>query len=295
MKYYVIANPAAGKKEAIKKSRVVYKMLYKNNIESSIIISRYEGNITEVTKKLSENGKCRFFVVGGDGTVNEAIKGIIGTESEIAIIPAGTGNDFLRSVSDFRSLRKIVKGSLKNDVRKVDVIKDTRGNYSLNILNVGFDATVASNMNKFRNIPFLNGTMKYNLAIFYSLFRNKNYNLKIRVDDKIYKGKYTLVALANGKYYGSGIMPVPNAKLDDGLISVCMIEKTSIFEKIKLLPKYKKGDHLDLKQVKMEEGRCVSIVSNEKFDASYDGQMKKEKYVKCEILDKKVNVVYTKM
>ncbi len=294
MKHYIIVNPAAGNGKAIKKSKAIYKILLKNNIESTIIISKYEGNITEAIEKFSKKEKCRFYCVGGDGTLNEVVKGIIGTDSEIVVVPAGTGNDFIRSISDYRSIRKIIKSSIGKEASKVDVIKLSSDNYSINILNSGFDATVAYNMNKFRKIPFVSGSFKYNLAIFYTLFSNKNYTFKIRVDDKVYKGKYTLVTIANGKYYGGGIVPSPSAVIDDGMLDICIIDRTSVIDKILLLPKYKKGNHVGLKQVNMIRGKKISIVSNYPFDISLDGQIKKVKYFKCEVLPHKINIVVTR-
>ena len=200
MKHYIVVNPISGNGRGLKKAEIIQNILKKYKIESKIIQSKFKGYIEEEVRKLASKGICRFYSVGGDGTLNDIATGIIGTESQIVVAPCGTGNDFVRTISDYKSIRKIILESLKNDIRKVDLIKLVNKNeYSINILNSGFDATVAHNMNKFRKLPFVNGTFKYNLAIFYTLFRNKNYNFKIRVDDVVLKGKYTLVAIANRK------------------------------------------------------------------------------------------------
>ena len=97
-----------------------------------------------------------------------------------------------------------------------------------------------------------------------------------------------------GKYYGGGVCPAPMAEVDDGILNVCVVEKTSLLEKIMLLPKYKKSKHIGLKQVKILEGKKISIVSNEKFQISLDGEIHSVKCFKCELLPQKVNVVFTK-
>lgn len=281
--------------KGLKIARNVQTLLRKNYVESEILVSSYKGEIEKITKKLANEEKSRFYSIGGDGTLNDIVTGIIGTDSEIVVIPAGTGNDFSKTISDFKSMRKIVKESLKNDVRKVDVIAmNMKEKYSINILNAGFDANVAFNMNKFRKVPLVSGSFKYNLAIFYSLFRNKNYAFKIRVDDKVFKGKYTLAVIANGKYYGGGVCPAKDADAEDNKLNVCIIDKTSVLRKIVLLPKYKKGLHENLDEVTMLEGKQVSVCSNKKFQISLDGEIYELNRFKCKVLENKVNVVFTK-
>ena len=296
MKHYLVVNPVSGTRKGVKKAMVIQKLLRKYSIDSKIIQSSYKGEIEKITRELANKEKCRFYSVGGDGTLNDIVTGIIGTDSEIVVIPAGTGNDFARTVSDYKSMRKIVIESMKNDVRKVDIIKVTtlKDKYSINILNAGFDATVASNVNRFRRVPLVSGTFKYNLAIFHTLFRNKNYRLKIRIDGKVYKGNFTLVAIANGKYYGGGVCPAPMADLEDEKLNICMVDKTLVSRKIILLPKYKKSEHIGLKEVTMEEGKDISVVSNSKFDVSLDGEIYHLNKFRCKIIPKAINIVFTK-
>ena len=296
LKHFLVVNPVSGTRKGVKKAAIIQKLLKKYNIYSKVIQSSYKGEIEKITRELSTKEKCRFYSVGGDGTLNDIVTGIIGTDSEIVVIPAGTGNDFIRTISDYKSMRKIVIESMKNDVRKVDVIKvsSLKNKYSINILNAGFDATVASNMNKFRRVPLVSGTFKYNLAIFYTLFRNKNYRLKIRVDGKVYKGTYTLIAIANGKYYGGGVCPAPMADVEDEKLNICMVDKTLVSRKIVLLPKYKKSEHIGLKEITMEEGKEISVVSNSPFDVSLDGEIYHLNKFKCKLMPKSINVVFTK-
>lgn len=293
MKHIILVNPVSGRHSGLKHGIIIQKLLSKYNINSSIITSEYPGHLTKITKDITSNEKCRLYVVGGDGSLNEVICGIIGRDSEIVVIPCGTGNDFIKSISDYMSLRKIVTLSIGREAIKTDILKLNDNKYCINILNSGFDAMVAQNVDKFRKLNFLSGKMKYNISIFYTLMRNKNYNLKIRLDnDIVYKGKFTLAVIANGKYYGGGVKPCPDAKCNDGIIDTCIVDATSIFQKIRFLPSYKKGEHLKYSQAHIKKAKKVLIVSNNKFPVSIDGEVFYTNRLSAEILKDAVNIVH---
>ncbi|MEG1009949.1 MAG: diacylglycerol kinase family lipid kinase, partial [Clostridia bacterium] len=268
----------------------VQKLLKKNNISSTIFISNYIGHITEYVFNLSHKEDNRFYSIGGDGTLNEIVTGIIGTNSEIVVLSCGTGNDFAKTVNTYLSLRKVISNSINKESKKVDVIK-VNNKYSINILSAGFDALVAKNVDIFRKVPLITGKIKYNLSIFYTLFFNKNFIFKIRVNDKIYKNHFTFVTISNGKFYGSGISPIPSAIVDDGILNVCIVDKTTHFDKIILLPKYKKSKHLDLNKVHIHKTEKISIVSNTPFPANIDGEIFYTKKLNCKIIKKAINIV----
>lgn len=295
MKHYILANPFSGKKKGLKLAIATKKLLNKNNITADIIVSKYPKYFTKTVKKLSNEHKCRFYVLGGDGTLNEAISGIIGSDSEIVVIPCGTGNDFIKSVSSYLSMRKIIKKSINTPSTKTDVIKVNNDMYCVNILNCGFDALVAKNVDIFRNFPLITGKMKYNLAILYTLLKNKNYKFKIKFDNdnsRVLKGHFTLVAVANGKFYGGGISPCPEAFVTDGILDTCVIDSTTILKKVRFFPKYNKSKHTTLKECHMQNSKEVTIVSTKDFPVSIDGEVIYKKKLHLKVLPSAVNIVH---
>jgi diacylglycerol kinase family enzyme len=100
-----------------------------------------------------------------------------------------------------------------------------------------------------------------------------------------------LVAISNGKFYGGGVCPSPEAKVDDGMLDICMIDSTSLLTKIMLLPKYKSCKHTNLKQVNMEKTNKITIVSTKKFPVNIDGEILYTKKLKCEIMKKCIQIV----
>ena len=277
MRHIILANPVSGNKRGKK-----------------IALRVRIGELKTLAQDFSSKEKCRFYTIGGDGSLNEVVSGIIGTDSEIVVIPCGTGNDFSRYINKYKSLRKIIINSINTEAQKYDIIKLHDGKYCFNILNIGFDAMVAQNMNKFRRFP-ISGSAKYGIAIVYTLFQNKNFNLKVRTNNFIQKGKFTLIAISNARFYGGGIIPNPRSTPDDGKLSICTILSTSIIKKIILLPKYKKTEHENFKIVKMDDNiNSFSIVSNEAFPISIDGEISFTNKLKGKIIPNCINIIQIK-
>ena len=90
MKHIILVNPVAGNKKGIKYGNVIKKLLIKNNIPSEMYISEFKGHLTKISKELSSKETCRFYSIGGDGSLNEIVAGITKTDSEIVVIASGT-------------------------------------------------------------------------------------------------------------------------------------------------------------------------------------------------------------
>ena len=163
----------------------------------------------------------------------------------------------------------------------------------MNVLNAGLDAAIADNMNLFRKWPLISGSMKYKLAIAYTLFGAKKYKLKVRVDDKVYKGVYTLIAIGNNKYYGGGVKALPYADISDGMLSICLIDSTTFLQKLVFLPKYSKGKHEKISIVKLLKGKEISVVSTRRMPVSIDGEIIQTNRFKAKIQEKSINVIKT--
>ena len=295
MRHEIMVNPVSGKKRGSMYAKRVKNLLHRHGIEANIFESEYAGHLREHAKDVSSQELTRFYSLGGDGTLNEIVSGIYGTDSEIVVLPCGTGNDFARYYNEYESLRSIVLASLHSNASKIDIMKLNNDRYCVNILNGGFDALIAENMNKFRWVPFLSGTGKYNAAIFYTLVLGKGYPLEIKVDDKKFKGKYTLFAISNARYYGGGVVPCKNATPDDGILSICLVKNTSIFEKVILLPKYKASKHENISKVYInDEVKKINIHSNVDFPLSIDGEVSMVKELECEIIPEAINIVKIK-
>lgn len=298
----VIVNPMAGTGKGLKYIRGIENIF--NNIKKEgmipkdkvfIELTKYVGHATAIVQEYIEQYKKPIvvYVVGGDGTLSEVAHAIKYVDRvSMVVIPRGTGNDFARVTNLYKSMRKIIRRSIQEKPVKVDSIKIGK-NTCINVLNAGLDAAIADNMNLFRKWPLISGSMKYKLAIFYTIFGAKKYKLKIRIDNKIYKGVYTLIAIGNNKYYGGGVKALPDADISDGKLNICLIDSTNLIQKLIFLPKYSKGKHEKISIVKLLEGKEISVVSTRKMPVSIDGEIIRTNRFKAKIEEKSVNIIKT--
>lgn len=299
----VVVNPYAGNKRGSKYAKIIEKVFEnlkrdKFCIEDRIFIeyTEYVGHATEIVIEygiMYKHEDIVVYVLGGDGTVSEVATAINEKDNmSMVVIPKGTGNDFAKATNSYKSIRKIIKSSIESKPEKVDCIS-VKGKVITNMINTGLDAAIAYNLKYFRNIPLISGKMKYNLSILYTVFTPRTYNIKMRIDGKIYKGKYTLVAVGNNKYCGGGINILPHAEISDGALDVCIIKNTSLLQKIKYLPKLTKGKHEGISLVEMLRTEKISVVSNKKIPVSFDGEVSYIKGFIAKVNKNTLNVIKT--
>lgn len=274
MRFVFIINPVAGKQNLQAKLKEDIKTYFEaQNGEYDIFESEYAGHAREIAKREAEKGdEVVIFACGGDGTLYDVLNGVYGhRNASIGIIPLGSGNDFIKSFgskSDFMSIEYQVKGGMISS----DVIR-CREDVSLNIGCVGFDAYVAANMTKFKNLPLVSGSMSYMLSVFYCLLKFYSSKLKITLDDDATKkGDYMFVVAANASYYGGGFYPAPNALVNDGFIDVVEIDRVPRIKLLSLISKYKKGDIEKEKCCHMHRVKKLVVESKEELVANLDGE-----------------------
>ena len=214
-------------------------------------------------------------VTGGDGTVNLGVNLCAGTETVLAIVAAGTGNDIARGlglpVHDALAAAKVIATGA---VRAIDAGRhiDAHGvaHWFAGVLGAGFDSVVNERANTW---PWPKGRMRYNLAIARELPVFKPIPYVIEVDGVRHSTRAMLVAVGNGPSYGGGMRVCPDASFDDGLFDILVLHEISTFEFLKVFPKVFSGNHvghpaveiLRGKQVQLEASGIVSYADGERF------------------------------
>lgn len=291
MKHIFIVNPAAGKGTALEFVPKIKEYFSQNEADYKIIYTEYAGHATEIAREYSSGAPARIYSVGGDGTVNEVVNGIAGTQSVLGVIPAGSGNDFIRSIDNNLDAKKLLIDTIEGEARRIDLGR-VNEKFFINISSIGFDAEVVYNAMKFKRIPLVPASLAYLFSIIYTCFKRKISEVSLNIDGQLYDKSLLLAAVANGRFYGGGMLPLPEAELSDGLFDICLVDKVSRRLIISFFPKYIKGTHGSMKQVKFMKAQNVHIKSNDMLCVNIDGEITTSKEVTFEILQGAIRVIY---
>jgi len=266
MKFQFIVNPSAGQGNYKWVIHDIQKALLNHSYDISV--PEYKGEATILAKKASSDHDV-IVAVGGDGTINEVVNGLIGTHAMLGIIPAGTGNGFAREFGIPLKIRDACKILLEGEPKWIDAGK-AGDKYFLGTAGIGFDALIAKFAGKM--LGPLRGMWLY---FFAGMFVFNRYNpplVSAKIDCLVYEVHPLLVAIANTRLYGGRAIIAPNARPDDGFFDICVAEKMSAWRTTVHLPKLFKGTHIYLPEVKMYKCSEISIRSPEPLPVHVDGE-----------------------
>ena len=267
MKHVFIVNPVSGRGKALKVSLGIKKICEEEKLDYEIHYTNGPKDATKIAKKV-KGSKNIIYSVGGDGTLNEVLNGVIGTKNMLAVIPAGSGNDFYRTLSKMDDEMPLI------DVGKVN------GKYFLNVVSIGIDAEVAKNAEVMKKLKVPTSQI-YNASIVYTFFKYKFKDIEFSVDNTRSKNKCTILTICNGKMYGGGYKIAPEALLSDGYFDVYIVDKISKPTLPFLLGKLKKGTHESLKEVHKSKATKSKFKCDYDLVCNVDGEI---------IIDRKFNI-----
>lgn len=296
MKHIFVINPCAGKGKN-KAANIIKPLIekffanYDEPYEIHETTAPYEG-IDFVKNYPVGEETVRFYACGGDGTLFEVVNGAYGKENvQVAVIPLGSGNDFIRLFGTKEMLIDI-EAQVKGTPIQLDVIK-CLGKIAINQCSMGLDAEVCASQAKFKKIPFINGEAAYTVALLYSFIGKMKSIFTVQFDDK---EPFTLPTLfcycGNSRWYGGGYMAAPHAMPDDGLLDFVHVQKN--MPRVKLLPlinKYKSGEHLDWDITTFARGKKLTIHSDKPAAVNIDGECEYVNDCTFEIVEKGITFV----
>jgi diacylglycerol kinase (ATP) len=266
---HLIINPTArhGRAKAI--SDNIIRRMQDKGVEFTYEYTEYEGHATELAADAAARGIKRVFVLGGDGTATEAAKGLIGTQVVMGVIPAGTGNDFVRTLGIPQKPAQALDCLLDAREDVVHIAACNRVDY-LNIASIGFDSKVLENTLLFKK--YVSGMLAYLCGVFVALFNSRPYRIDLNIDGEIQRKKILLVAFANGKYYGGGMKVAPGADMSDELLDVYLVRWLPRIFILFLLPFFAIGKYMWIPVA--EHYRCrAADVTVEKTLYNVDGEL----------------------
>lgn len=287
MRHVFILNPAAGKSKqalALKEQIITYFEAHPEKEEYRLCITDGKGAATAFAEEeCKKGGAIRFYACGGDGTLQEVASGIpFGADNiELAVIPCGSGNDFVRVFGGkecFSKLEEIIEGvAVSVDAVDSDKATGTSTWRSLNIASIGLDATVGYKMQRYKKWPGVSGSMAYNLAVVDAVCHPIGAMMKIVITQSdgteiTREGKYLMVVAANGQYYGGGYCGAPNSVINDGLLDFVLVNKISRFQIPGVLGKYKAGCHEGVACIEHISGVSISVATENPVVCTVDGE-----------------------
>lgn len=270
MYHCFIINPAAGKGkwqdallpriiESAKQSGTKYEIHRTTGAgEATLYVRDRLAKEPGVTK--------RFYAVGGDGTAKEVLNGLYShPDAELAIIPAGSGNDFVRNFGDEKTFlevgRQMSGRAIPIDVMRCDSAREDLAGYSINMYNFGFDAKVVAHMARMRGI--VRGTGAYIAGVVRELASYRMSIADISIDGgEPFRADILLAGIGNGRFSGGGFDGLPMAQVNDGYLDIMVINPITRIEFIKTVGSYHDGRHFEspILQGKILHQRCREAV-----------------------------------
>lgn len=254
----LLTNPTAGKGRGVRTSALVLPRLLDAGFRVRSIVGRDADEALDLAMAAVADGAENLVICGGDGMVHLALQAVVGSETNLGVIPAGTGNDVARYLgiprADPLAAADVVIGSR---VRNIDVAR-AGPKYFVTVLAAGFDSLVNERANE---MSWPRGQMRYNLATLAELrvFEPLRYTLEL--DGQVRHLEAMLVAVGNGPSFGGGLRITHGALIDDGFLDVVIIKPMSRIELVRTYPKLFKGTHVTVPQYEHHRVRAVTVAA----------------------------------
>ena len=279
----VIVNPVASGGKAGKLWPQLRELLLQGGLQFDFELTQYQGHATQIARTALDAGFRNFVSLGGDGTVNEIVNGLIvggqpNREAVLSIIPSGTGSDFVRIIGVSRDPSEAVRTALGQNTRRVDVgeIRCTRDGKPItrcfvNVAGLGFDSEVCARVN--RMSKRISGTIPYLTSLVLTLFSYANKDVELTFDGQQMSGRYNSVVICNGQYFGGGMWIGPKAAADDGIFDVVILKDLNKLEFLVNVPRVYKGTHLTHPKVASFQAKEVHVEARQRMFIQAEGEL----------------------
>ncbi len=288
-----IVNPIAGNGFAKKYETTVEEMIKKYGVEADVIYTEFSGHATEIARDCAAKGYTFIIGVGGDGTINEIARPLIGNkEVVVGVIPAGTGNDMIQILGFPNRFDDAQwKTFFECNYQPMDV-GSCNGKYFLNGMGLGFDAQVAAENYIEPGQVKRGGQYKYIWQIVKTLLFYKEKNMSIISGS----GKSTSTCFMNtvsiGRRFAGSFFITPKAIANDGLLDVCNVKKLNLLQRFSILLKVPKGEHINDPKVDYYQTEKISIEFDRKVPFHVDGELNFAQKFDISILPGALNIIY---
>jgi diacylglycerol kinase (ATP) len=301
-KTLIILNPWAGRGTAGERRRDIEWALARAGISFDLWATHARGGATELAWQGIEKGYNPIVAVGGDGTINEVMNGIMGAEAHtgqrtrLGILPFGTGSDFIKIFDRIQpnDVAGGIQRLVEQRIQKIDLgrvqIGEQQPRLFINALGIGFDAHVAAESLK---LTRLRGLAVYLVAILRGLVTYRAHPMTVEFAGTKINRRLLFASIANGRCQAGGFWLTPEALVDDGLFDLCLVDNMRLDEIIRHIPKVMEGTHTKLRQVTMGRAQQVRITCSAPMPVATDGEVlaTDAREIRAEILPQALDIL----
>jgi diacylglycerol kinase (ATP) len=269
----VIINPisGAGRRPDVARQRAerAAAFLVGHGVDGEVFVTERAGHARELAMAALGRGVTLCVAWGGDGTVNEVASALAFTPASVAIIPSGSGNGLSREVGIPFDSKMAFDIALGGRDRVIDA-GEIEGRLFFNLAGIGLDARVA---HQFAATGLARrGFLRYLEIAGTEMFRRSQHDHVITIDGESRRTRVLLVAIANGRQYGNGALIAPQARVDDGVLDVIVVDDRSPWNVLRHAPKLFRGRLADVPGVTMSIATRVEVASSERLMYHVDGE-----------------------
>ena len=300
MKIIILFNPSAGGGKAHRLLDQAAEVLRRGGAELQILESRSPQHLVELARDAREEKPDVVVAAGGDGTVHYILNGLFPSAVPLGIIPVGRGNDLARGLGIPLAAPEAAEVLRKGKVREIDLARVRGADKTLQkdgtqsivyacIGGVGFDSVV----NRYANerARRVHGRLAYIWGILRCLKSYQAQPLEITSDAQNYSGEIMLAVVGNNTSYGDGVKVTPRARLDDGLLDVCIVPAMGKWELLRWVPSAYRGTHLAHQRIIYFQASRITLRSSAHLELFGDGEFLQELPATIEVVPRALRVV----
>jgi YegS/Rv2252/BmrU family lipid kinase len=315
--WFAVVNIYAASRTASERWKEAESLLRAKGIEYHGNRTGRSGNAMEITFDACMAGYRKFIAVGGDGTVHDVLNGIssyVDWKSEvgskisfsdftIAVIPMGSGNDWIKSTGISKNVSEAVQALIDPEISRQDVVRvsvlDDKDNplsvtYMVNVGGVGIDARICARVNAQKSRG-KRGRILYVTSLIHAIRHRRPAFAKVIADgETVFDGAYLSMAFGVGKYSGGGMRQTPEAVLDDGLLDMTIIPDLPLGRIAREVPRLFTGSFLKVPELISTKSRSITVYPGDSScaePAEVDGEVIGKVPVRFDVLDSQINIV----
>ena len=296
MKHLFIINPAAGSRDRTKLyTQAIQDACDPKGLDYRIEVSSAPGECTRLAREAAQTGESyRIYACGGDGTLNEVVAGAAGFDNvSVSVFSGGSGNDFVKLFDDPKAFFDLER-LLDSEEATFDLIR-CNDDISLNICSVGLDARIGTDVANYKRLPLLSGFRAYVVSTVVNVIRGIAEHYVVDINGERIDGEQTMICVCNGRFYGGGFNPVPEADPTDGMLDVLLVKKVSRLQVPGVIGKYKSGRYKELPHlVRHFKTDKVTIHCDKPTSINLDGELRTAQVVEMSVAKEKIRFFYPK-